>query len=130
MAPQIRAGIVLLCVFAVGVVSGVALERYGSMLSPSSPTASEEHEAALTELREAVGLDDGQLAQVHAILADRQEIVQQMWEQLRPEVQAAMSQVHMEIAEVLRPDQRERFHHWLTERREPMRSIHVTPRQP
>ena len=45
-------------------------------------------------------------------------MVQLKWEQLRPEVQDAMRQVHIDIAELLHSDQRKRFHDWLTRRRE------------
>ena len=40
------------------------------------------------------------------------------WEELRPEVQNAMRQVHTDIGELLHPEQRGRFHEWLIRRRE------------
>lgn len=121
MGPRVRAAIVLVFVFALGAFIGVVYERHRS--SPSSPSlaamsAREAHEAAMADLRESLKLDDQQVAQIHAIFVKHQDVVQRSWERLRPEVQSAMQQVHLEIAEMLRPDQRERFHEWLMRRRE------------
>lgn len=118
MGPRVRAGAVLLFVFAAGVFSGLFFERHHWAPTSAAMSTAAEHEAAIAELKEVVGLDDEQVEQVHAILAERQQIVQHMWEQLRPEVQSAMRRVHTEIAELLRPDQRPAFHDWLTRRRE------------
>ena len=65
-------------------------------------------------LQEFLDLDEQQMEQVHTILADRQDLVQRAWERVRPEVQDAMLEVHEEIAEILRPDQRARYHEWLS----------------
>lgn len=120
-----RAWAVLLFVFAAGVLSGVAFERHHAWPAYSVTVGAEqEHAAALAELRDAVGLDEQQMATVHTILADNQKVVQQMWEQLRPEVQMAMQQVHAQIAELLRPEQQERFHEWLMKRRDRAQGLH------
>lgn len=124
MGPRVRAGAVLLFVFAAGVFAGLFFERHHWAPTSAAMSVAAEHEAAIAELKEVVGLDDEQVEQVHAILAERQQIVQHMWEQLRPEVQSAMRQVHNEIAELMRPDQRERFHDWLTRRREQSQARH------
>lgn len=111
---RLRAGVVLLFVFALGGLSGVVLERHRSVPTPATLSAAEEHEAAMAELREVLGLDDRQVEQIHAVMAEHQVAVQQAWEQLRPEVQSAMREVHMEIARILRPEQRERYNDWVT----------------
>jgi len=113
---RLRAAVVLAFVFALGALAGIAYDRHHSGPLPATLSAAEVHEAAMAELREAVGLDDQQIAQIHAIMAERQEVVQQAWERLRPEVVAAMSEVHAEIAELLRPEQRQAYHEWLTHR--------------
>ena len=118
MGQRIRAGVVLLFVFALGALSGIVFERHRTVPTPVTLSVVEEHAAAIAELRQVLGLDDRQVAQIHAILAERQQVVQLTWEQLRPEVQSAMRQVHVEIAELLRPDQREAYHDWLTRSRE------------
>ena len=115
---RMRAALVLLIVFAAGALAGVAFERHHAVPTPTAMTTEEEQTAAMAELREVAGLDDQQAAAIHAILAEHQDVVQHMWEQLRPEVQGAMLQVHSEIAELLRPDQRERFHDWIQRQRE------------
>ena len=75
------------------------------------------HEAALEDLRESVGLDDAQIEQVHAVFARHQSIVQDAWQAVQPQIEIAMEKVHREIAELLRPDQRVRYHDWLVARR-------------
>lgn len=122
-APRTRAALVLLFVFAAGVLAGIALDRHHlhPTTAPSLATMAE-HEAAMAELREVLELDDEQAEQIHALFVDRQEIVQQMWEQLRPEVQAAMREVHLEITALLRPEQRQAFHDWLLRQRQQHRS--------
>ncbi len=118
IAPRVRAGLVLLFVFTAGGVAGMAVERHHSIQLHGALSAADEHEAALTDLRQALDLDERQTEQIHAIMAERQQIVQSMWEQLRPEVQSAMRDVHTEIAALLRPDQQARFHDWILERRD------------
>lgn len=118
MGPRVRAGAVLLFIFALGVLAGIAYERHLAAHPPATMSAADEHEAAMAELQELLELDEDQVTQIHEILAERQQMVQRKWEQLRPEVQGAMRQVHIDIAELLHPNQRKRFHDWLTRRRE------------
>lgn len=119
-----RAWAVLLFVFAAGALSGVAFERHHSVPVVGALVSSKEHAAALAELRDAVRLDDQQMTQVHAILAENQKVVQHMWEQLRPEVQVAMQHVHAQIAALLHPEQQQRFHDWINARREAAEELH------
>ena len=124
IGPRMRAGAVVLFVFAAGALTGVAVERHhlwpGTAPTSSGSSASA-HTEALANLREAVGLSDEQVAQVHALMANQQQVVQLSWEELRPEVQAAMRHVHAEIAKLLRPDQLSRYHDWIVERRQQSR---------
>lgn len=115
--PSLRAGLALAAVFAAGLLTGMFVERHhgGASLHPDT---AQESAAAMAELREHLELDDEQIEQIHRLLADNQQVVDRMWEQLRPEVQEAMRQVHFEIAELLRPEQRERFHEWLKQQQE------------
>jgi Spy/CpxP family protein refolding chaperone len=115
---RILAGVVLLSVFSLGAFVGIFVDRHNSLRDPAGVSPEEVHEAAMVELREELGLDEEQIQQIHAIMADRQELVQRIWEQLRPELQAAMTDVHAEIAALLRPEQRQRFHDWLQRRRQ------------
>jgi len=111
--PRLRAGAVLLFVFAAGALAGTAFERHHLGRVAASVSLLGENEVAIAEMREFLDLDDEQVAQIHAVLAQNQHTVQLMWEQFRPEVQAAMREVHLEIAALLRPDQAERFHRWI-----------------
>lgn len=124
MTPAVaKAGGVLLAVFAVGVMAGVAWERHhgrgwsAGFGSGVHEAALHAHRAALAELDDAVDLDEEQIDQIHRLMARRQEVVNEVWLRLRPEVESAMSEVHSEIAALLRPEQRERYHRWLEERR-------------
>ena len=108
-----RAGVALLFVFASGVFAGIFFDRHHWVHTPAGVSAADVHEAAMSQLREVLGLDDRQVEQINAIMAEHQQVVQHAWETLRPEVQSAMRGVHAEIAEVLRPEQRELFHDWL-----------------
>jgi len=123
------AGIVLLFVFALGGIAGVFFDRHHLVPRPGAPTAAEVHEAAMADLEEFLDLDETQVEQIHAVLANRQHLVQQAWEQVRPEVQSAMLEVHVEIAALLRPEQREHYHAWLTRQREESRreSVLIIP---
>lgn len=113
IGPRLRAAAVLLCVFAAGALAGTGFERHHLGRVAASVSLLGENEVAITELREFLDLDDEQVAQIHAVMAKNQHAVQLMWEQFRPEVQAAMREVHTEIAALLRPDQAARFHSWI-----------------
>ena len=129
IGPRVRAAFVLAIVFALGFLAGMAFERHHFRPYRVSMSAAEEQQAAMAELRELLELDEEQVAQIHAVLADRQHIVQQAWEQLRPELQSEMRQVHVDIAELLRPEQRRRFHEWLIRRRAEHESESRTPHE-
>jgi len=120
MRQRIVAGVVLLFVFVLGALAGVFVERHHHHSASQSGglSAEEVHETAMAELQEVLGLDEGQIEQIHAVLAQHQQLVQHAWEQIRPGVQNAMREVHAEIAELLRPEQRERYHEWLSRQRD------------
>ena len=125
MGQRAWAALALLFVFTFGALVGVAYERHHSVPRPPELTAAELHEAALAELQEVLGLDEQQIEQIHAVLGGRQQLVQQAWEQVRPEVQEAMLEIHVEIAELLRPEQRALYHEWLNRQRDESRREHV-----
>ncbi len=112
----VRAVAVLVCVFVLGALTGVFVDRHHLLAPQGMSTAEMVHNEAMGELREVLDLDDRQMEQIHAVLARHQEEVQKAWEALRPEVQTAMQGVHVEIAALLRPEQRALYHDWLTER--------------
>ena len=120
MRQRIVAGVVLLFVFVLGALAGVFVERHHrhSVSQSAGLSAEEVHETAMAELQETLGLDEVQLEEIHAVLARHQQLVQHAWEQIRPGVQNAMREVHAEIAELLRPEQRERYHEWLSRQRD------------
>lgn len=116
-APGVRATVVLVVVFALGAFAGAAFERHHRTAPAAGVSVISTHAEAMSELREILELDEAQTAQIHALLSENQVVVQRMWEQLRPEVQQAMTRVHEQVAAVLRPDQQQRFHEWILEQR-------------
>ena len=118
---RLRAVVVLLFVFALGGLTGVFIDRHHFAPAPVELSAEAVHNEAMSELQTALTLDDDQVAQIHAVLARHQEEVQKAWEALRPEVQSAMQHVHVEIADLLRPAQRDLYHEWLAKRQEQSR---------
>jgi hypothetical protein len=118
MGQRVWAGTALLFVFALGVFAGAFYERHHAARPTAGLSGAEVHEAAMAELEEVLGLDAAQIEQIHAVLAARQEFVQEAWEQVRPQVQSAMQEIHVEIAELLRPEQRQAYHEWLNRQRD------------
>jgi hypothetical protein len=118
MGQRIWAGTAQLCVLSLGTFAGVFFERHHAVPQSPDSTAAQLHDTAMSELDELLGLDDEQIEQFHAVLAGRQELVQNAWEQVRPQVTAAMRDIHTDIGELLRPDQRRLYHEWLNRQRE------------
>ena len=110
-----RAATVLGCVFLVGALAGIAFDRH-HFGTGATRGADDEHNKAMRQLRNVVGLDDDQIEEVHHILGRHRETVHEAWMKLRPDLSEAMREVHTEIADLLRPEQRARFHEWLSER--------------
>ena len=119
IGPPVRAAGVLLCVFAAGVLAGMFVERHSAypMTAASAPMPVS-HETTMAELRKVLELDDRQAAAIERVFTEHQQIVQQAWEELRPEVQEAMFEVHQEILGLIRSDQQVRFRLWLRQRHE------------
>ena len=82
------------------------------------------HEAVLQDLQQSVGLDDAQIEQVHAVFVRHQSIVEVTWEAVRPQIEIALEKAHREVAELLGPEQRARYHEWLVARRAGAHRIH------
>ena len=122
MAPKAMAALVLLSVFTLGAVAGIFVHGHLGAplhgLRPAETSTTQLHEEAMEELRATLQLSDEQVTAIESIMAHRQEIVQTMWERLRPEVQEAMQEVHEEIAALLTTEQRQRFHEWLLQQRQ------------
>ena len=85
------AGLVLGAVFGAGLLGGVALERHFFAGPPRVASPQEAHASALSSLVEALELDEEQTEQVHEIIAANHRVVQESWEELRPQVQSAMT---------------------------------------
>jgi hypothetical protein len=112
MKEGIRAIIGAFALTALGFTVGVATDR----LWLSGPTAVETPEGArerlLDDLQSTVGLNDEQLRSVHIILSQNQEVISSAWENVQPQLSAAVDSVWAQINAVLDPEQAEEFHRW------------------
>ena len=129
IGPRLRAGAVVLFVFAAGVLAGIAFERHYWVSAPQVVSPEDHHEAAMAELRDVLDLTDEQANQIEAIVEERAKFVQDKWEQLRPELQNEMQRVHVEIAELLTPEQIALYHEWLTRQPANHGTITIVPRE-
>jgi hypothetical protein len=110
MSPRARALWALAATATVGFAAGVAIDR--AWLAPRG-RASLSEPALLSAMRREVGLDDSQVVAVRAILERHQTAVDSAWQAIRPNVHAAIAAAQLEIAQVLRPEQRERYLRWI-----------------
>lgn len=77
-------------------------------------------------LRRTLSLSDEQTAQVQAILHKRQQTLQEIRRRVQPEVETQIDEVEREVADVLTPEQRERWHRLL----EQLRATWLPPMPP
>lgn len=115
MTARARAFAALVGVLVVGMTLGVVTDRAWMARRPAAasqdPMASAD--ALVAVMRREVGLDDGQTREIRGILARHQASVDSAWRAVRPNVHRAIGLAQMEIATVLRPDQRERYLRWV-----------------
>ena len=97
----------------IGAVIGITLDRtvvrHAHMLHSGEAG---EHGGLVASLHAELDLDEEQRHAIWAIIGHHQERVDHAWASVRPEVNAAVDSIELQIAEVLRPDQLERFHAW------------------
>jgi hypothetical protein len=102
-------------VFALGIALGIAADRVWLVPKPAGlatdPMTSAD--ALVAVMRHEVHLDDAQTQTVRQILARHQQSVDSAWRAVRPNVHRAIGSAQMEIARVLRPDQRARYLRWV-----------------
>ena len=110
MSGRAQALLALVAVLVLGAAAGVAGDR-AWIASRNSSVASTE--TLITAMREHVGIDTLQERQVRAVLARHQRAVDSAWGQVRPNVHAAINAAQMDIAMLLRDDQRSRYLSWI-----------------
>ena len=110
MSTRVRAIGSLAAVFVLGGAAGIATDRAWAARQSSALMSDE---ALIAAMRRELALDSTQEQQVRAILARHQREVDSAWTQIRPNVHAAIGMAQMEIAMLLRPDQRQRFRDWI-----------------
>ena len=96
---------------------------------PHPVSEADAHEAAIPAFAEALGLDDEQVAAVHAILARHQAIVTEAWTTLRAHLQRSADSAHGEIEALLSAEQHAKFVEWM-ERQHPRLDLHGEPTPP
>lgn len=105
----------VLSIFAIGAAAGIFVDRTLHRHGASAVHAAALHEQALSQLRDRLDLEDGQLHSIDSVLRLHQGTVDRTWETLQPQVHAAIDSVHIRIESLLRPDQREAFRTWVEE---------------
>lgn len=115
MSARVRVFIAFAGVLALGIALGIVADRRWLVPAPASlavdPMTSAD--ALIAVMRREVGLDDAQTRTVRQILARHQESVDSAWRAVRPNVHRAIGSAQMEIAMVLRPEQRARYLRWV-----------------
>ena len=102
-------------VFAFGGALGIAADRVWLVPRPA-PVAADpmtSADALVAVMQREVGLDEAQARTVRQILARHQSSVDSAWRAVRPNVHRAIGAAQMEIAMVLRADQRARYLRWV-----------------
>lgn len=115
MTARARAIVALSGVFVLGAAAGITANQVWLARSPAAVTSNpmESADALVALMRREVGLDAQQARAVRAILERHQQAVDSAWRAVRPNVHRAIDMAKMEIAMVLRPDQRERYMRWV-----------------
>lgn len=115
MSARARVFVALAGVLALGVALGIVVDRVWLAAAPAHLAADPmtSADALIAVMKREVGLDDAQTRTVRQILARHQESVDSAWRAVRPNVHRAIGSAQMEIAMVLRPDQRARYLRWV-----------------
>ena len=115
MSARARVFVALAGVLALGVALGIVVDRVWLAPAPAHLAADPmtSADALVAVMKREVGLDDAQTRTVRQILARHQESVDSAWRAVRPNVHRAIGSAQMEIAMVLRPDQRARYLRWV-----------------
>jgi hypothetical protein len=102
-------------VLAFGAALGVAADRLWLAQRPAVVAADPmtSADALVAVMQREVGLDEAQARTVRQILARHQASVDSAWLAVRPNVHRAIGAAQMEIAMVLRADQRARYLRWV-----------------
>ena len=96
----------------IGAVAGIAVDRTLIQPAATGHVGGGAHGSLIASLRNELDLDANQLDTVQAIMRHHQQQVNHTWAVIRPAMQATVDSVERQIAEVLRPEQRDRFHAW------------------
>lgn len=115
MTARTRVLIAFAGVFAFGGALGITVDRL--WIAPRSPAVVADPmtsaDALVAVMQREVGLDQAQARSVRLILARHQASVDSAWLAVRPNVHRAIGAAQMEIAMILRDDQRARYLRWV-----------------
>jgi len=137
LGPRATAAILLALTFAVGILTGVALDR--AWLLPAGPHARWEREERVREryrerLARELRLTPRQRAQIDSILREQQAQVRALRRRVAPEFRRIFQETRRKIEAVLTPEQRARLDvlraRWERERRDRARDRRRDPPPP
>ena len=115
MSARARVLVAFVGVFAFGAALGVAADRvwFAPRRAVVAADPMRSADALVAVMQREVGLDEAQARTVRQILARHQSSVDSAWQAMRPNVHRAIGEAQMEIALVLRPEQRVRYLRWV-----------------
>lgn len=103
--------LMLLAVFAVGGVAGVALERYGCCTKRTTPTRSIKRRRGgwIKRMRTQLQLSDQQAAKIKTIIGTYRPQLKAVYAPVRPQLKAIRKKMRDEIRAILKPAQQAGF---------------------
>jgi len=101
------AGILLALTFSVGALGGMALEE--ALGIDWFEFLDEDQDRTGNSLLSGFDLSDQQKTRVDRILEDREEALEEYWEQRLPEIERIVAQSYAEIRLILTPEQQSTF---------------------
>lgn len=110
---RVRGVLGALSLLVVGALIGLVGHHFVHGDERSTAVAdAEAHRAAIPAFAAELGLDDGQVAAVEAILSRHQAVVTDAWAALHARLQTVADSAHGEIEALLSEEQRAQFAEW------------------
>jgi hypothetical protein len=107
-----RGSLLLAATLSAGIAIGIWFERSHA----PGLTTNAAHEHVMRQLHHSLRLDSAQRASISETLRRHQLLVDSVWGEMRPHVNATLDSAHRAIMGVLTPHQKETFEHMIRQR--------------